>query len=386
MAKKKLIHLDNPANLSMCYQREMRVRGQAIYVIVLLTIASVLLALPLIHVDVSVRGGGLLQVPIERNQIALPVTGKVSRLNIRENGYVHQGDTLLMIDASIGQEHDRLLSVRMYELQQLITDAQKLTSLPSTSEKSLLITQRYISSWEQYSQQLENTKVQLDFTKREHDRFESLYNNRVVSTAEFERYQSAWRQASSAFEGVSKQFRSQWAAEATSYRSELHELSRQRAEWKGQESFYTITAPLSGTIQNLVGLQSGSQVFANQIIAEISPDSSLIAVVYISPKDVGLVRKGQETRIQIDAYNYNQWGMVTAVVEDISDDMVLDAHNQPMFRVKCVFENTTLTLSNGYEGELKKGLTFQARFLVARRTLFQLLYDKIDDWLNPNIA
>lgn len=278
--------MDNPANLSMGYQREMRVRGQAIYVIVLLTIASVLLALPLIHVDVSVRGGGLLQVPIERNQIVLPVTGKVSLLNIRENGYVHQGDTLLMIDASIGQEHDRLLSVRMHELQQLITDAQKLTNLSSTAAKPLLITPRYIASWEQYSQQLENAKVQLDFTSREHDRFESLHNNRVVSTAEFERYQSAWRQASSAFEGVSKQFRSQWAAEATSYRSELHELSRQRAEWKGQESLYTITAPLSGTIQNLVGLQSGSQVFSNQIIAEISPDSSLIAVIYISKADI----------------------------------------------------------------------------------------------------
>jgi len=30
-------------------------------------------------------------------------------------------------------------------------------------------------------------------------------------------------------------------------------------------------------------------------------------------------------------------------------------------------------------------MTLQARFLVTERTLFQLLYDKADDWLNPNL-
>jgi HlyD family secretion protein len=33
---------------------------------------------------------------------------------------------------------------------------------------------------------------------------------------------------------------------------------------------------------------------------------------------------------------------------------------------------------------IKKGMTVQVRFLVTRRTLFQLLFDKADDWLNPN--
>ena len=35
---------------------------------------------------------------------------------------------------------------------------------------------------------------------------------------------------------------------------------------------------------------------------------------------------------------------------------------------------------------IKKGMTLQARFYVTRRTLFQLLYDKADDWLNPNVS
>jgi len=42
-------------------------------------------------------------------------------------------------------------------------------------------------------------------------------------------------------------------------------------------------------------------------------------------------------------------------------------------------------LKNGYEGKLKKGVTLQARFVVTERSLWQLLYDKVDDWVNPNI-
>jgi HlyD family secretion protein len=29
-------------------------------------------------------------------------------------------------------------------------------------------------------------------------------------------------------------------------------------------------------------------------------------------------------------------------------------------------------------------MTLQARFSIAERSLWQLLYDKADDWLNPN--
>lgn len=58
----------------------------------------------------------------------------------------------------------------------------------------------------------------------------------------------------------------------------------------------------------------------------------------------------------------------------------------PLFRVRCSLDQTYLELQNGFRGDIKKGMTFQARFIVSRRSLFQLLYDKVDDWLNPTWA
>jgi len=46
-----------------------------------------------------------------------------------------------------------------------------------------------------------------------------------------------------------------------------------------------------------------------------------------------------------------------------------------MFEV-CSLGQKFLELKNGYPGKLNKGMTLQARFVVTRRSLWQLIYDK----------
>lgn len=136
---------------------------------------------------------------------------------------------------------------------------------------------------------------------------------------------------------------------------------------------------------NIKNIKEGDFVFPNQKIAEISPDSTLMAVAYISPKDVGFIKPGQQVAFQVDAFNYNDWGLAKGKIAEIADDLSLVGEQQVAFRVICALDQTHLKLKNGYAGELRKGMTFNGRFLVARRSLFQLLYDKVDDWMNPAI-
>jgi len=181
-------------------------------------------------------------------------------------------------------------------------------------------------------------------------------------------------------------YQAQWQSDAEQYRNELNSIDEKMIEWKEQEKYYTVVAPLSGSIQNLSGLQKGAAVFSNQKIAELSPDSLLIAVCYVSPANIGLLKKGQSVRFMVDAFDYNQWGVAEGNVLDISDDIVLSTDNRPTFKIKCKLNKKYLSLSNGYKGNLSKGMSFNASFFVARRSLFQLLYEKADKWLNPGIS
>jgi HlyD family secretion protein len=79
--------------------------------------------------------------------------------------------------------------------------------------------------------------------------------------------------------------------------------------------------------------------------------------------------------------------MLEAKVIDIAHDINLQEGMQfPFFKVFCLPERDYMMLKNGYQAQLKRGMTFSVRFVVTRRTLFQLLFDRVDNWLNPNIV
>ena len=76
--------------------------------------------------------------------------------------------------------------------------------------------------------------------------------------------------------------------------------------------------------------------------------------------------------------------MIHGKVSQLLNDVVL-IDQKPMFRVRCVLDKNSLQLKNGYQGNIQKGLTFTARFQLNRRSLWQLLFDKVDNWLNPKL-
>ena len=117
-------------------------------------------------------------------------------------------------------------------------------------------------------------------------------------------------------------------------------------------------------------------------LAVISPDTTLVADVYVTPRDIGLLRVGTVARLLIDAFDYNAWGVVPGRITQISDDFVL-LDRRPVFKVRCQLDRHELVLANGVRGALRKGMTLQARFLIARRSLLQLLYDDLASWLDP---
>ena len=100
------------------------------------------------------------------------------------------------------------------------------------------------------------------------------------------------------------------------------------------------------------------------------------------PKDIGFIEKDMQVLFQIDAFDYNIWGISKGQVTEIASDFLIINH-RPVFKVKSKLNQPYLKLKNGYTGYLKKGMTLRARFTITERSLWQLLYDKADSWMNP---
>lgn len=200
-----------------------------------------------------------------------------------------------------------------------------------------------------------------------------LYNSKSIAFADFDNTEVQYKQAVTQMDLLKKQQINQWEQELLNHQNEKIRLKNQMDVYSEQMDQYKVIAGTNGTLINVLNLNEGDFVHPQQKLAEISPDTTLLAVTYISPMDIAFIEKGQEVSFQIDAYNYNQWGIATGKVVDIADDLSLLNEREAGFLVTCALDKPFLTLSSGQEGYVKKGMTYNARFVIARRSLFQLL-------------
>lgn len=360
-----------------------------IYCVTGIAILFTFILLPFIGIQISVNGRGIIQSAIERTELLASVSGRIVQIRMKDNQSIFRGDTLLIIDSSLPEQQGRVINLRSSLLRQYLYDISQILKHADWSDKGSkapdLKTEQYHAVWQQFLQESEEHQLKIRQSERVLNRYAILFKNGVLTTSEYEKFSFDHDQAISEYSLLEKRFKSQLQRESGTYRKELNELIEQEAELTEQKELFILKSPVGGSLQNLSGLQNGTYVFANQKIAEISPDTQLIAFCYVRPADIGLIREGQSVSFQIDAFNHNQWGLLSGKVMDISDDVIFANSGEAVFKVKCSLDNDYLKLKNEYKGFLKKGMNFTARFMVAKRTLFQLLYDDVENWLNPHL-
>lgn len=366
------------------YLPQVSVRGQLIYCTVALAIVAALVALPFSRTEVSVQSSGIIRPVAERNEIRPLVAGTVAQVLVHDNQPVRQGQPMIRLQTDVletrlrlnrSQQAEKLLNIR--DLERLVR-ADRRALLNVAGLQSPLVRQQY----EQFRFLLTETTQTQAKRKRELDVTQQLYREQVLSKQEFEDKEYAYQHVLAQYASQVERQVSDWQASLTQQQLALDELRAQERQIDSERKLHTIKAPVTGTVSQLLGRYPGSYVQPGEVLGIISPDSNLLAECYVSPKDIGLLRPGMTVRMQVDAFDYNQWGLVQGQVVEVSNDVII-SNDRPVFKVRCKLGRNYLSLKEGYKGYLKKGMTLRARFVVTERSLFDLLYDDADDWLNP---
>lgn len=370
------------------YDSHISVRSKAIYLLFLGILLAAIIALPLIYVDIAVQSRGTFQSALQRNSLMSSVSGRLETWNLKENQKVKKGDVLAVIRGEVLNLEMQGLKERLTVLDEFIHDLNKLLKLDLSTysmEPVSLRSKFYQAILLEYQTKFNNQDAAVQKLERDFERAQTLFDGKALAFADYDIADIQYKQAKSQLDLISKQQRNLWEQELVNHQNERVRLLNQKSVFSEQMDQYKVIAGTNGTLINVLNLNEGDFVHPQQKLAEISPDTTLLAVTYISPMDIAFIEKGQEVSFQIDAYNYNQWGIATGKVIDIADDLSLLNEREAGFLVTCALDNPSLTLSNGQEGYVKKGMTYNARFVIARRSLFQLLYDKVDNWLNPQV-
>jgi HlyD family secretion protein len=347
-----------------------------------------LAVLPFIYTDISIVAPGLFHTEIEKQLILAPSQGRVKRASVKNGSRVIKGDTLFIIDSEFSRALKTATEKKISDNSMAINDLELLTSMVKDSlylDESEFSTGRY---YMEYSNMLKVLNIQTEKYKRiesEYLRNRVLFTKELIPAAEYENSLYLFRTEEENMNHVLVSQKSIWLADLMQRRTVAVTLEADLHQCNEELNNRIITAPVSGEVIQSTDIQEGTVTGVNQQLAEISPDGDLIAFCFVGPDDIGLINTGQNVKIQVNAFNYNEWGLLNATIIDISDDLVVENGTSAFFRVKCLPEKENMSLKNGFTAGLKKGMSFNARIIITRRSLFNLLFDKVDKWLNPNL-
>lgn len=354
--------------------------SRVIYHLCLLLIAGVLISLPLIRVQISVTGTGIIR-PCQEKANIIPVTsGIVEEVYVSEGDYIKMSDPILKLRSYNAARNLQLLKMELTDTDQYIDELNGMLSDPVNVPSR----QRFRTAWKEYRHQLDYLTLMYDKAHKEWTRQTGLYEGGLISDKEYDDLTFNRNKAEQERLRFMSESRHVWQEEFIRYLDRKRLLTKQIQQTEELIRRSVINAPVSGSLEEFSGIFPGSVLQAGEIVGVISPDSKLIAEMYMPSKDISYLAIDQVIILQIDAFPYREWGVVKAEIFEISNDYIW-LKQQVVYRVKCRIPENKLVLKNGYEGRLIKGMTFQARCLIAPRTLFQLLADKADDWLDPAV-
>ena len=365
-----------------------------IYWLSLLATGGALGVLPLIPVEITVRASGLVRPATERTELRAAIGGRIARVLARDNDRVVAGQPLVELTAPDAGERLARNRALQQEQSDLLADLAELAARlgQSTSSQASgdeipamtvkLKTPMLIREHARFLAQYEVNRLLLDNARRVYARTSALAQKGIVTRRESEDARDAVTRAAADLELPVQQALAGWQTQLHDAHTALDQLVSEEKRLREELSLAVIRAPVDGNVQGLAGLGAGATVTAGQSFGYVSPDDRLRVETYVTPKDIGLVRVGQPVRLQIDAYPYTQWGLLDGVVRSVGADVAANG-NQAAFKVVVDPAADFLRLSNGTLGALRKGMTLTARFVVARRSLLQILYEDASAWLNP---
>lgn len=334
-----------------------------------------------IKTNISIKVSGVVRPRQEKSEVRIAVSGVLDSIGVNEYDRITKGVFIALIrdDSYLQKKADYVSQIKFH--QEVMLDITKMRDHLSLLPEQIK-TPNYRQQFVRFLYQLDELNATIKKTSKELDDSRVLFRDKVISSKELFDKEIEYERLVASLEAFKKSQIATWQGDYLQHKLDKEKLQVQLNQLSIERNRFYVYAPISGVVQNIQSHYPGTYIAAGETLCTISPETTLIGECFVNTRDVGLLKIGQQTQFQIDAFDYNYFGILTGKIISIDNDFTI-VDNKPVFKVRCSFDTTQLHLKNGYKGELKKGLSFQARFIVAERTLWQLLFDKIDDWLNP---
>ena len=153
--------------------------------------------------------------------------------------------------------------------------------------------------------------------------------------------------------------------------SERGALEQEARKARQRQQQLTITAPVTGAVQELAVHTVGGVVSPGEELLKIVPERATIEVeALLQNKDIGFIREGQLAEVKVDTFNFTRYGLIDARVLNISNDSVEDARLGWVFKLRLALEQDTIRVEDRVV-KLSPGMAITAEVKTGKRRLIE---------------
>jgi hemolysin D len=147
------------------------------------------------------------------------------------------------------------------------------------------------------------------------------------------------------------------------------------AQTKLQQRF--LYAPVSGVVLSLNVPNAGEVVQPGQTIAEIAPSNApLVLSAALPNQEAGFVKPGMQVQVKLDAYPFQDYGIILGEVLTMSPATKPDERLGPVYRLEITLNRHSVNTKH-QTVKFKAGQTATADVIIRRRRIIDILLDPL---------
>jgi multidrug resistance efflux pump len=143
-----------------------------------------------------------------------------------------------------------------------------------------------------------------------------------------------------------------------------------RAETVGDTAAAEIASPADGVLMWQRDLLKGDYIRAGERLALVYPASPVGVKVYLPEKDLGRVKAGLPVRVSLEAYPYQNYGLIRGTVRDFVLENSSITGREMHLALYVILEETPPELSNIWPGLAANVEIITGRTRLLRQMLF----------------
>jgi HlyD family secretion protein len=138
-----------------------------------------------------------------------------------------------------------------------------------------------------------------------------------------------------------------------------------------------LKAPVDGTVLALNLQNTGEVVKPGDTIIEIAPEGAKLVLSATLPnQEAGFITEGMPVKIKLDAYPYQDYGVINGTVSSVSADAKSDEKLGEVYQLDITLDKNYIK-DEGKQVKFKAGQTATADIIIRHRRIADILIDPI---------